>query len=119
MSQESFPRGLITVLIGVTSQIPLILVSLTRRKITLTDTALQGGVQAPGLVSFGNASRDIPHAGFSLLVTTLTAAVEHAHEVESSPAAVQRHVQAWLGTTDKNRTPARLRVVAGAEDLPE
>ena len=55
----------------------------------------------------------------SLLVTTLTSAVAHAHEVESAPAAAQQHVHAWLGTTDRNGTPARLLVVAGAEDLPE
>jgi IS5 family transposase len=83
------------------------------------DDNVAGWGTGPGSVSSGNASRDIPHAGISLLVTTLTAAVAHAHEVQSAPASVQQHVQAWLGTTDKNGTPARLLVVAGAEDLPE
>ena len=54
-----------------------------------------------------------------LLPVIAPAAVAHAHEVESAPASVQQHVQAWLGTTDKNGTPARLLVVAGAEDLPQ
>ena len=110
---------MITVLIGITYYMPLSVVSLMRRKMTLTDTALQGGVQTPGLVSFGNASCDIPQTGISVLVTTLTVAVAHAHEVASAPAAVQRRVQAWLGTTGENRTPAQLLVIAGAEDLPE